>query len=102
MKILLVFLLIIVILVLLSSVLNTGSRIRTYKGPRHKTPFEVLGVGLGASRDEIKRAYYERVKSYHPDNVPHNLAQEFKDLAEERTKELNQAYETLLSRMEDA
>ncbi len=56
-------------------------------------PYEVLGVSPSASDDEIKRAYREMVKKYHPDNYNDNpLA----DLAEAKMKEINEAYDTIV------
>ncbi len=58
-----------------------------------KDPYEVLGVPHGASEDEIKRAYRELARKYHPDNYANNpLA----DLAQEKMKEINEAYDTLM------
>lgn len=55
-------------------------------------PYSVLGVSSNASDEEIKRAYRELARKYHPDNYQDNpLA----DLAEEKMKEINQAYESL-------
>jgi len=51
----------------------------------------VLGVAPTASKDEIARSYRHKIKQYHPDRVI-GLAPEFLDLAEERTKALNEAY----------
>lgn len=57
-----------------------------------KNPYEVLGVKEGASDEEIKRAYRELVKKYHPDKYVNNpLA----DLAAEKMKEINEAYDAL-------
>lgn len=57
-----------------------------------KDPYEVLGVPHGASEDEIKKAYRELVRKYHPDHYTNNpLA----DLAQEKMKEINEAYATL-------
>lgn len=57
-----------------------------------KDPYEVLGVPHGASDEEIKKAYRELARKYHPDNYANNpLA----DLAQEKMKEINEAYETL-------
>ncbi len=55
-------------------------------------PYEVLGVREGASKEEIRKAYLELVKKYHPDKYRNNpLA----DLAEEKLKEINEAYNML-------
>ena len=57
-----------------------------------KDPYEVLGVPHGASEDEIKKAYRELARKYHPDNYANNpLA----DLAQEKMKEINEAYAVL-------
>ncbi len=56
-------------------------------------PYAVLGVSPSASDEEIKRAYRELVKKYHPDNYNDNpLA----DLAEAKMKEINEAYDTVV------
>ena len=57
-----------------------------------KDPYEVLGVSRTASDSEIKSAYRELVKKYHPDNYADNpLA----DLASEKMKEINEAYDAI-------
>lgn len=57
-----------------------------------ENPYEVLGVRQGASEEEIKKAYRELVKKYHPDQYRDNpLA----SLAEEKLKEINEAYDYL-------
>ena len=55
----------------------------------------VLDVAPTASKDEIARNYRHRIKQYHPDRVV-GLAPEFLQLAEERTKALNGAYENAM------
>lgn len=57
-----------------------------------KDPYSVLGVSPSATDDEVKRAYRELARKYHPDNYHDNpLA----DLASEKMKEINEAYETI-------
>jgi len=60
-------------------------------------PYQVLGVSRRASEDEIKRAYRELSRKYHPDTNANNpLA----DLAEEKFKEVQQAYEQIMNERE--
>ena len=55
-------------------------------------PYEVLEVPEGADEETIKKAYKELVKKYHPDKYVNNpLA----DLASEKLKEVNKAYDML-------
>ncbi|MCL2568933.1 MAG: DnaJ domain-containing protein [Oscillospiraceae bacterium] len=55
-------------------------------------PYKVLGVSPRASEDEVKKAYRELARKYHPDNYHNNpLA----DLAQEKMKEINEAYDTI-------
>ncbi len=55
-------------------------------------PYEILGISRNASQDDIRKAYRELVKKYHPDKYQGNpLA----DLAEEKLQEVNWAYDTL-------
>ena len=58
-----------------------------------ENPYKVLGVKEGASYDEIKRAYRELVKKYHPDKYRDNpLA----DLADVKMREINEAYDAVM------
>jgi len=51
--------------------------------------YEVLGVGKGASSEDIKRAYRRMAMKYHPDKNPDNKE------AEDKFKECAEAYEVL-------
>jgi molecular chaperone DnaJ len=51
--------------------------------------YEVLGVSKSSSQDEIKKAYRELAREWHPDRKPDDPE------AEERFKEIQQAYDTL-------
>ncbi|MBA2692276.1 MAG: DnaJ domain-containing protein [Rubrobacter sp.] len=54
-----------------------------------RDPYKLLGVSENASEDEIRRSYRKLVRRHHPDLNPDDPR------AEERFKELQQAYETL-------
>ncbi len=57
-----------------------------------KDPYEVLGVSPNATDDEVKKAYRDLARKYHPDNYANNpLA----DLAQEKMKEINEAYDAI-------
>lgn len=58
-----------------------------------KNPYDVLGVKEGASEEEIKRAYRELVKKYHPDQYQDNP---LSDLAEHKLRDINEAYDYLM------
>lgn len=58
-------------------------------------PYSVLGVSSSASDDEIKKAYRELAKKYHPDNYQNSP---LSDLAEEKMKEINAAYDEIQNR----
>lgn len=58
---------------------------------RKRSPFTVLGVKPGDSRDQIKEAYRRLLKKWHPDVNK-------RPGAEEKTKDINAAYEELIEK----
>ncbi len=56
-----------------------------------KDYYKILGVSRDATKDEIKRAYRRLAKKYHPDLNPENRKE-----AEEKFKEISEAYEVLM------
>jgi len=58
-------------------------------------PYRILGISPTASDDEIKKAYRNMAKKYHPD-VNNGSAE-----AEQRMKEVNEAYSTIMKMRRD-
>ena len=58
-----------------------------------KDPYEVLGIQPTVSDDEVKAAYRELAKKYHPDNYNDNP---LSDLAQEKMQEINEAYDAII------
>lgn len=55
-------------------------------------PYKVLGVKENATQEEIRKAYLSLVKKYHPDKYTDS---DLKELANEKLKEVNEAYDIL-------
>jgi len=64
--------------------------------PQKLSPAEILGVTSAATMAEIKLAYRRRIKECHPDRFA-TMDARSRELAEEWTKSLNAAYETLMA-----
>lgn len=62
----------------------------------HQSPYDILGVGRGAGKGEIKQAYRRLLRMYHPDKFTH-LGPEFERTAQRRTRAIIAAYEKLKS-----
>jgi len=60
--------------------------------------YAVLGLENGADFAAIKKAYRKLSMQYHPDKVAH-LGEEFKGVAEEKMKEINEAYDYFKKKM---
>lgn len=57
---------------------------------------EILGVSEDASMNEIKKAYRKLVKEYHPDKLAsESMPEEYKEFANKKIIEINEAYEYL-------
>ncbi len=68
-------------------------------GSQHLTDsdrhYRILGIQPGATIEEVKAAYRRRMQEYHPDKVA-SLGKELRDLAEEKSKEINKAYRAIV------
>lgn len=60
----------------------------------NKDPYKVLGVSPSASDDQIKEAYKELVRKFHPDQYQ---GMPISDVAEEKMAEINQAYDEIMT-----
>ena len=58
----------------------------------NRDPYEVLGISPSATDDEVKSAYRALARKYHPDNY---AGSDLADLAGEKMKEINEAYDTI-------
>ena len=55
-------------------------------------PYKVLEISPEATDEEVKTAYREMARKYHPDNYANNP---LSDLAQEKMQEINEAYDVL-------
>ncbi len=58
-----------------------------------KDPYDILGIQPGATDDQVRSAYRELAKKYHPDlHVDNPLA----ELAQDKFREVQEAYDTIM------
>lgn len=70
-------------------------KLQPTKEPQKPSPWEILGVKKGASKDEIGAAFRQKMMSNHPDKVA-NLDPELQQYATKRTILIKDAYEELI------
>eukprot|EP01023_Acetabularia_acetabulum_P007738 TRINITY_DN13392_c0_g1_i6.p1 TRINITY_DN13392_c0_g1~~TRINITY_DN13392_c0_g1_i6.p1 ORF type:complete len:355 (+),score=78.19 TRINITY_DN13392_c0_g1_i6:55-1119(+) len=58
---------------------------------RHTRDYEILGVIVGASKEQVKRAYKDLAKKWHPDKHQNN-----KDEAKQRFQQIQMAFDSLM------
>ena len=64
---------------------------------KEKTYGKILDLKGKVNFNDIEKAYKYKIKEYHPDKVD-SMGDELKELAEEKTKEINEAYNFFLMR----
>lgn len=57
-------------------------------------PYEILGIDQNATDEQIKAAYLQMQKKYHPDNYQDSP---LKEQAEEKTKEITEAFDQIMN-----
>lgn len=61
-------------------------------------PYETLGLSRDASADDLRRAYHEKLRQYHPDKVD-SLGEELQKVAHGKTLDIRRAYDELKDRL---
>jgi len=67
------------------------------ESPGRFDAYETLGLPRGASSEEVRRAYHEQLRRYHPDKVD-GLGEELQKVAHRKTLEIRRAYDELKGR----
>ena len=63
-------------------------------------PFEILGISPGSSRDEVKQAYHQKVRLYHPDKLTSlDLPEDMTSYASDTLARINSAYDLVMRQM---
>jgi len=75
---------------------SAGEKADRGESSPYRDPYQILEIERNASQEDVQKAYKRLAAKYHPDKV-HHLGEEFKALAEERFKEIQEAYQALRS-----
>ncbi|MDY0161879.1 co-chaperone DjlA [Desulfobotulus sp.] len=71
-------------------------QIRSRYMKKDKNEYEVLGLDPSATDEEVKKQYRKLVREYHPDTIASKgLPEEFTELAEEKFRTIQEAYESI-------
>lgn len=57
-------------------------------------PYNILGISMNSTDEDIRVAYRELSKKNHPDLVAH-MSKDFQDLAEKKVRKINWAYQEI-------
>jgi hypothetical protein len=60
--------------------------------------YDTLGINPSATKEDIRKAYHKLITKYHPDKFA-NMGKEYQAIANEKSKELNEAYSQCLKRI---
>ena len=76
--------------------LHGGAGQDTSNRPSLDEAYEVLGVDSSSSDAEVKKAYRRQMNRNHPDKLAsQGMPEDMREVAEERTREIQKAYETI-------
>lgn len=76
-------------------VLSKEALLEAHKRLAHQNHYEILGVGLNASAQELQKAYFSLAKHYHPDRHFGPALSEIIEILTELFNAIHNAYETL-------
>ncbi len=75
---------------------SSGSTSTNFQNQKtNKDPYEILGIGKNATKEEIKSAFKQKIQQYHPDKVSH-LGEELQKMANDKFIEIKNAYDLLM------